>query len=272
MKFYARVDGIYQAISNSHSYYQDYSQILIDFSITSSEMFNKKVLVITSLDQVFDKCMNPILIDKDLANPDIASLCKHVPITYAITRQHNVIHYTEPVTLLVPSIQAQKGNSGISMPALVQIINTLSGTKNFLDGIKANLVDKMEKAYNVCETEIFWEKFRQQKKEKKLQIKYLNELKKKLENTTQERLDPFDNSDPAKTMIYMQLQELNAKRQETITHEVNFNAEFSEDEFDIEGEIESSKSYSNIFVIPNTKCFGSTGLECITVESCDRFK
>jgi len=271
MKAYVRVDGIYQAINNSHSYYQDYSQILFDFSITSTEMFSKKVLFVASLDQVFDSHMIPLFIDKDLANPDIASLCKYVPITYAITRQYKTSYNYEAVTLLVPSIQAQNGNAGISMSSLVQAINILGKNRNFLEGIKANLPSEMEKKFYICKTEIFWEKFRQQKKNKQLQIDYLNELKKGLENTSEKRLDPFDNSDPAKTMIYMQLQELNAKRQETFRHEVNFNAEFSEDEFDTEGQIESSKLHSNIFVIPNSKCFSSSGLKCIMIESCPSY-
>ena len=159
-----KVDGIYKAINEEHPYYQDYSQILLDFSITSCETLGKKVLFVTSIDQCSEDISEQTLIDKQISNPDIGSLCKRVPIIYAMSSLANkykvTFHtkynlYYEAITLLVPSILSQS-NKSISAMSLVKAINLLNVNNNFLEGIKEYFRSKKrQNTFSIIETGIF---------------------------------------------------------------------------------------------------------------------
>ena len=270
-----RVDGIYKAKSTLHTYYQDYSQILLDFSTNSHEILGKHVLFITSLDQCSEE--PSILMDKDIANPDISSLCKRVPLIYGIrglAKKYGIVFnevhncYYEAITLLVPSIQCQSDYRAISVFSLIKAINLLGVERNFLEGIKSHFKStKMQEAFTIIEIEMFWEKFSQQKKEKDLHKERLKKLEENEYARDAFKCDPMDNNDPAKTFIYMQLVELNSKLKETTINEnVKFDVSFSDDEFDKEAQSECSQFRSNIFAIPNARYFESTELECISIE------
>lgn len=269
-----RVDGIYQGRTSPHGYYQDYSQILLDFSVGSHEALGKHVLFVAALDQSREDFSELSFMDKDVANPDMGALCKGIPIIYGITgiakkykipfqSSHN--SYYEAITLLVPSIQFQ--DKPISIPSLIKAINLLAVDRSFLEGIKSHFKSaKMQEAFDVVETEVFWEKFAEQKREKRRQAKWLEKLNANTKVKEVFKCDPMDNTDPAKTFIYMQLVELNSKLQETVNTSVKYEASFSDEEFDKEAQSESSQFRSNIFAIPNPKFFEGTELECISIQ------
>eukprot|EP00826_Nyctotherus_ovalis_P009825 TRINITY_DN125_c0_g2_i2.p1 TRINITY_DN125_c0_g2~~TRINITY_DN125_c0_g2_i2.p1 ORF type:complete len:725 (-),score=170.04 TRINITY_DN125_c0_g2_i2:86-2131(-) len=270
-----RVDGIYQARTSSHGYYQDYSQILLDFSIGSHEALGKRVLFVASLEQRYEDSSELTFMDKAVINPDMGALCKGVPIIYGITgiaKKHKIPFqsshnsYYEAITLLVPSIQFQ--DKSISIPSLIKAINLLAVDKSFLEGIKSHFKSaKMQEAFDMVETEVFWERFAEQKGEKRRQAKWLERLNESAKAKEVFKCDPMDNTDPAKTFIYMQLVELNSKLQETTNTNVKYEASFSDEEFDKEAQSESSQFRSNIFAIPNPKFFEGTELECISIQS-----
>ncbi len=129
------VDAIYKAVHGSHRYYQDYSQIIIDFGIASYEQLARKVLFVSASDHDDPEC--------ELSNPDLQSTCRRVPVIYAaagIARKYKAkfacdpatcSHY-EPVTLLLPSVRSQRG---FSMLGLVKMAYLLALAPEFQKGI-----------------------------------------------------------------------------------------------------------------------------------------
>lgn len=202
----------------------------------------------------------PMLADGALGDLDVGCLCKGVPV--------NCGTKCESVTLLVPSVQTQKSGAAISASALVQAVNALTADRSFLKASKLTCSsDKVHSNFYIFETSMFWEYFSQRQLFKHTRIAFLSSLKAKLAAKTQsKRPEPLDNSDPAKTLMYMQLQELNARMQEGVEHSVKFDAEFSEEEFGGEGE---SK---HVFAVANPKQFRSSGVECVKVEPCPYYQ
>lgn len=268
----AKADAVYKS-TTVHTFCQDYSQILLDFHVSSYEILGKKVLFVNSLDLLGD-AEPPELMDSQLANPDIATLCRKVPVIYAIEKvaaKHNIPFnpsyngYYEPITLLVPSIQSQKKNRAFSMASLVKAISALSfdtRRADFLKGVNEH-VYKSDAMFSIVESEIFWDKFAEQKKEKAMHMSRLNDL---VSTSERAEIEPYSNSDPAVTFIYLQLVELNSRQQEALNGSVEADASFSDEEFDEDAKAASAQSHVNIFVVPNLKCFENSTLECIKTE------
>eukprot|EP00826_Nyctotherus_ovalis_P008766 TRINITY_DN1227_c0_g11_i1.p1 TRINITY_DN1227_c0_g11~~TRINITY_DN1227_c0_g11_i1.p1 ORF type:complete len:641 (+),score=88.26 TRINITY_DN1227_c0_g11_i1:75-1997(+) len=268
----AAVDAIYKS-NTCHTFCQDYSQILLDFHVGSYESLGKRVLFVNSLDLPCDAEAVEFM-DKQLANPDVGTLCRKVPVIYAIEKlaaKHNVLFnasyngYYEPITLLVPSIQSQKKNKAFSMASLVKAISALSfdtRCADFLKGVN-EYAYKSDAMFSITESEIFWKKFAELKEEKAMHISRLNDL-----TSTSERaeIEPYSNSDPAVTFIYLQLVELNSKQQETLNKSVEIDVSFSDEEFDEDAKAASTQSHVNIFAVPNLKFFENSVLECIRTE------
>jgi len=277
------VDAIYK--SYGHTYYFDYSQILLDFDIDSYEALGKRVLFITSLDVSWELVSSDELIDKSLANPDLATLCSKVPLIYAIEKlaakysvKFDVLYndYYEPITLLVPSILSQRKGKAFSMSSLVKAVNMLSfdlKCPDFLKGVN-ECSYKSNAAFIAVESGVFWKKLAQQKEQKAIQISHLNDLNSTTDKSSQ-RLEPLTNNDPAVTFIYLKLLELNFKVQEALKKDSKsrkVDASFSDEEFDEEARVVGDKSRVNIFAIPSAKHFENSVIECIKTEESGVYK
>lgn len=331
----ATVDGLYQATSQSHEYFQDYSQILLDFGIKSYEEIAKRVLIIAPWDHQLDRsdvdCQSELLLyDKNIINPDLGFICRRTPLLFGIgklSQKYNIsyqsnsgkgYHY-DPITLLIPTMQSQNTNTAVSLKSVnkmviivayaKEILKTLEGeniesAKNLiskdkimnimkkllnidLKGLSANFLEglrivgsrkEFENIFRLIETGIFWEKAGNMKKHKRVTKSHLESLKNmpqreiainpcyNFQKNSQNK-EGIENSKAKNTVItYMQLVGLNSQNVETDEREIEFNAEFSDSEYDDELIESSEKKRISNLLIPKFSSFEQCGYDCFKTE------
>jgi len=277
-----KVDAIYKNIYNTHTYFSDYSQIILDFGIKSYEEISKKVLFIIPYDFPYDSACEIMLADPQIKNTDISALCHKIPLIYGIaeiSKKYNIMFdssmakYYEPLTLMIPSIQSSKKNYSISMDSLYRAIKLLSPDEeysNFLS--KASAVCNMRKSFFQCtETSIFWDAISEQKEIKQMQQKHQKELEARKLKMINEKSTPRINPELLKSQetnkLFIQLCELNSWWNND-HYNICLDAEFSDDEYDEEiFKIRDYKRMSTL-IIPNINCFENVQPECIKTQNC----